>query len=134
MNGQVGEGGVPVQGFVVGVTFEADGRAILNLSDGRTLPLQQVASIQDAGEIVTAMIGRSVSGVDLRDPATPRPLQGLVTASRREPDGRWLLEMETGEDSRFRDVTAVGSAVAKDDSGEKSQGLISRISNGVLGG
>ena len=134
VNGQVGEGGSLVQGLVVGVTFEGDGRAILNLSDGRTLPLQQVASIQDPGEIVAAMIGRSVSGVDLRDPSTPRPVQGVVTASRRDPDGTWLLELDTGEDIRLRDVAAVGASVTKSESSTKAQGLISRIINGVFGG
>ena len=134
VTGQVGQGGPQVGGLVVGVTFSGDGRAVLNLSDGSTLPLQQVTSIQDAGEIVAAMIGQSVSGVDLRDPSTPRPVQGVVTASRREPDGTWMLELDTGEDIRLRDVAAVGSAVVKNESGAKAQGLISRIINGVLGG
>lgn len=134
VTGQVGQGGAQVEGLVVGVTFSGDGRAVLNLSDGSTLPLQQVTSIQDAGEIVAAMIGQSVSGVDLRDPSTPRPVQGVVTASRREPDGTWMLELDTGEDIRLRDVAAVGSAVAKGESNTKAQGLISRIINGVLGG
>ena len=134
VTGQVGQGGPQVEGLVVGVTFSGDGRAVLNLSDGSALPLQQVTSIQDAGEIVAAMIGQSVSGVDLRDSSTPRPVQGVVTASRREPDGTWMLELDTGEDIRLRDVAAVGSAVAKGESNTKAQGLISRIINGVLGG
>jgi len=133
VTGQAGQGGPQVQGLVVGVTFSGDGQAILNLSDGSTLPLQQVASIQDAGEVVAAMIGRSVSGVDLRDPSTPRPVEGVVTASRRDPDGTWLLELDTGEDVRLRDVMAVGSVVVKNESSTKAQGLISRIINGVLG-
>ena len=72
--------------------------------------------------------------MDLRDPSTPRPVQGVVTASRRDPDGTWLLELDTGEDIRLRDVAAVGASVTKSESSTKAQGLISRIINGVFGG
>jgi flagellar basal-body rod modification protein FlgD len=134
VTGQPGDDGSRVEGLVIGVSFEADGQAILNLADGRALPLQQVASIQDAGEMVAAMIGQSVSGVDLRNPSSPRAVQGVVTASRRESDGTWLLELDTGEDIRLRDVAAVGPAAANNEPNAKGQGLISRIISGVFGG
>jgi hypothetical protein len=48
-----------------------------------------------------------VQGVDRRDPGNPRNLQGQVTAVRAESSGEVLLELDTGDDLRLRDVTAV---------------------------
>lgn len=134
VTGKSTDGNPTAQGLVVGVTFDGEGQAILNLSDGRTLPLGDVAAIDDPAEIVAAMIGRSLTGVDQRDASTPRPVSGVATGSRREADGSWLIELDTGEDIRLRDVAAVGPPVAANETAAKGQGLISRIIGGLLGG
>ena len=105
-------GGEPERGIVVGVRFDTDGAAILQLAGGTEIPLEQVSAIQTPRRAAEALIGQTVVGVDKRDPSEPEAVEGLVTAVRLEENGEVMLELDSGDDLRLRDFTEVSTAVA----------------------
>ncbi len=112
VSGMPASGGEPVSGMVVGVRFEADGKAVLQLADGTEMPLDQVSTIQSPLGAAEALIGQTVVGVDMREPSSPQVAEGLVTAVRTDEHGEILLELDSGDDLRFRDLTGAASAAA----------------------
>ncbi|MFQ5413623.1 MAG: flagellar hook capping FlgD N-terminal domain-containing protein [Phycisphaerae bacterium] len=105
--------GSTMGGVVVGVRFGQDGQATLQLATGESLPMAQVASIASAQEAAEALVGLMVSGVDGRtgpsDGAEPRVVSGVVTSVTVDDAGEVVLELDTGEDLRFRDVVGMSA-------------------------
>ena len=99
--------GVAASGVVIGVRFETDGLPVLQLSDGTELAIEQVNTIESPRQAAEALIGSTVVGVDKRQATDPEVVEGVVTAVQVESDGEVLLELDTGEDLRFRDLVSV---------------------------
>jgi len=99
--------GASLSGVVVGVRFNDGGKATLVLSDGRETPLANVATIQSPLEAGEALVGLTVVGLDRRDASEPRAVEGLVTSARVDETGEVVLELDTGEALRMRDVIGV---------------------------
>lgn len=102
------EGTVP-RGVVVGIRFEADGQAMLQLADGSEISIDQVATIESAEQAAEMLINQAVVGVDQRDSSAPQVVKGRVTAVRVDDAGETMLELDTGEDLRFRDFVSIAS-------------------------
>ncbi|MGB2987057.1 MAG: flagellar hook capping FlgD N-terminal domain-containing protein [Phycisphaerae bacterium] len=112
VTGLPGEDGAAVSGIVVGVRFADEGRAILRLADGSEMPLEQVSTIEPPLRAAEALIGQAVIGLDRRDPANPEVVEGIATGVRVDTSGEVLLELDTGQDLRFRDIVSVAAAEA----------------------
>ncbi len=95
-------------GLVTGVRFESDGRAVLRLESGEEVPIEQVQSVETALHAAEGLIGKMVLGFDRRDLDNVREVQGLVTAVQAGERNEVYLELDTGDQLRFRDVTRVG--------------------------
>jgi len=98
------EDGSTPAGMVTGVRFDPQGLAWLQLGDGSEIPLEQVATVSSAQQAAEALLGFEVQGIDRRTPADPQLRAGVVTAHRVTDDGQVLLELDSGEDLRLRDV------------------------------
>lgn len=110
VTGIPGADGAVNQGVVMGIRFEGDGRPILQLSSGAEVPLTNIAAVQPALQAGEALMGQTVTGVDRRNPADPKLVEGLVTAARSEaPTGEVILELDTGDTLRLRDFITVVS-------------------------
>ena len=106
------ENGVVEAGIVTGVRFDSDGRPILQLSSGTEIALDRVSMVEPPTRAAEGLIGRTILGVDSRDPSKSTVVEGMVTAARVDDNGELLLELDTGEDLRFRDFVSVTSADA----------------------
>jgi flagellar basal-body rod modification protein FlgD len=106
VRGAPDESGAAVGGIVSAVRFEADGTPTLQLANGSVLRLEQLALIEQPIRVAEGLIGRPIMGLDRRNPAAPRSVEGLVTAVRLDERGEVILELDTGGDIRFRDVVA----------------------------
>jgi flagellar basal-body rod modification protein FlgD len=104
VTGVADESGAALRGIVSAVRFDAQGRPMLQLANGGVLPLDQIGAIEDPLRIAETLIGRSVTGLDLRNPLQPQSVSGLVTGVRLDERGEVLLDLDTGGDLRFRDV------------------------------
>jgi len=102
------ESGTTVSGVVSGVRFASNGEAILVLSNGVETPLTQVAGIQAPVQAAETLIGQHVSGIDRRDPSDPQAVEGVVTGARVDEQGDLILELDSGDALRMRDL--VGTA------------------------
>src|SRR3990172_2739003 len=92
VTGIPGESGNASRGIVSGVRFVDGGRAVLLLSNGRELPLEQVSTIAPPLRAAEAMIGQSVIGLDARDPKSPQLVEGVVTGARLDEKGEAVVE------------------------------------------
>jgi len=101
--------GTVANGMVVGIRFATDGRPMLQLASGVEISIDQVATIESAQRAAEALIGQTIIGVDQRDSSEPELIEGRVTAVRVGDGGEILLELDTGEDLRFRDFVGVTS-------------------------
>ncbi len=97
--------GVAGRGLVMGVRF-AGGQPVLLLSSGAELSLDQVATLEPPLRAAEALIGQSAVGLDTRDPKSPKLVEGVVTGARLDEKGEALLELDTGDDLRLRDVVS----------------------------
>lgn len=104
--------GEPVAGVVSAVRFDAQGNVTLELEDGSTLPLEGVDGVLSAEQAARELVGRVVVGVDKSAPAAPRTVEGLVMEVAKNPAGEVVLELDTGEQLRLRDVVEVTDAAA----------------------
>lgn len=109
VTGVADEDGVAKQGVVVGVRFTEAGRPMLELANGSELPVEQVSTIEPPLRAAEALIGQPILGVDRRNPAEPRVVEGVVTAIRNDSNGEVLLELDSGDDLRFRDLMGVST-------------------------
>ncbi len=99
------------EGTVVGVKFDPQGRPTLQLSSGIELDMSQLASIVSPVQAGETMVGRQITGLDRRNPAEPEVIEGLVTAVRVAEGGEVILELDSGDDLRLRDVMATNQNV-----------------------
>ncbi len=97
-------------GTVIGVRFDENGQAMLQLAGGEEIALDQVESIQTPLQAAEALVGRKVVGFDRQDGATPEIVEGLVAEVRQDDSGEVILELDTGKKLRFRDVVQVTGA------------------------
>ncbi len=104
VTGIPGQDGSSARGVVTGVRFVEGGKAVLRLSSGMELPLEQVSTIQPPVRAAEALIGQTVIGLDSRDPKSPLLVEGVVTGARLDEKGEAVLELDTGGDLRLRDV------------------------------
>lgn len=98
-------------GTVVGVKFDPQGQPTLQLSSGIELDMSQLASIVSPVQAGETMVGRQVTGLDRRNSAEPEVIEGLVTAVRVAEGGEVILELDSGDDLRLRDVMATNQNV-----------------------
>ncbi|MCC7293909.1 MAG: hypothetical protein IT449_17760 [Phycisphaerales bacterium] len=96
------------EGVVTSIRLDPSGKAVLNLSTGGEIPLDQVAQIETAQQAAERLIQKEVTGVDLRKPAGQQLVRGVVTAVGADETGDAVLHLDTG-DLRLRDVVAVSA-------------------------
>jgi len=106
------ETGATVSGVVAGVRFAANGDAVLVLSNGVETPLDQVAEIQSPRVAAEALVGQRVIGVDRQDSSNPRAVEGVVTGVRSDESGEVVLELDSGDALRLRDVLGAAQDAA----------------------
>ncbi len=104
--------GGTASGVVTGIRFTGTGDAVLVLSNGVETPLTQVASIQSPLQAAEALVGQPVVGVDRQDQSNPRAVEGLVMSARRDEQGEAVLELDTGDVLRVKDVVGVPQEAA----------------------
>lgn len=104
--------GATVSGVVVGVRFFGSGEAVLVLSNGVETPLQQVAEIQSPVRAAEALVGQHVIGIDRQDPTDPRAVEGVVMGVRVDEQGDPILELDTGDALRMRDLVGAAQEAA----------------------
>lgn len=102
--------GTTMRGVVEGVRFREDGSAVLQLSNGSDVPLEDVATIELPLNAAEMLVGQAVTGVDRRDPLNPQLVGGLVTATRIDDRGEVVLELDSGDSLRIKDVFTIASA------------------------
>jgi len=112
VTGLAGADGMAESGIVVGVRFADAGQPILQLSNGNEIPLEQVSTIESPLRAAEALVGQPIVGLDRRDPADPQVVEGIVTGVRFDTQGEVLLELDTGQDLRFRDFVRVAATDA----------------------
>lgn len=95
-----------LSGVVSSIRFDADGRTLLELDSGDSLPLEELESVGDHNDPLAALIGRHVQGHDPADSSGDRLIEGMVTAVRRDPAGEASLELDTGESLPISDLLA----------------------------
>ena len=108
VTGRIGDeatGFETISGVVVGVRFDAEGKVSLELETGRQLPLDGLESVTTPERTAESLIGRTVEGLD-RTQDEPTPVAGVVTGVRLGDDGEVVLELDTGESLRMRDLVS----------------------------
>lgn len=91
-------------GRVIGIRFDADGRAALELDSGAVVPLEQLESVTDPEASASALLGQFVRGRDPND--ANRSIEGIVTGVSRDEAGAVTLELDTGDAVRLQDLIA----------------------------
>lgn len=104
-----GSDGLTHRGLVLGVRFLDGGAPLLQLSDGTELPIEQVLTVEAPIQAAEGLVGLSITGIDRRDTGEIELVEGHVTGVRVEPSGEIFLELDSGQDLRFRDFLAVSS-------------------------
>lgn len=107
--GGSGEDEAAVGGIVRSVRFDANGKAILQLEDGRELALESVQSVMESAAAAEALVGKFVSGVDRSAADDPQTIEGIVTGISTDAGGRVMLELDSGRQLRLADVRDVQS-------------------------
>lgn len=97
-------------GLVVGVRFTEGNSAVLQLSSGAEVPIEQVAGVQAPRQAAEALVGRMIRGLDRRDHREIKEAEGVVVSVRIDTGGEVILELDNGSSLRLRDVTAVADA------------------------
>ncbi len=95
-----------LSGMVVGVQYDDDGKATLDLATGETVPLGDIQSIQSSEHAAASLVGKTVVGVDRSNPENPKAVQGIVTSFTNEND-RIKLELDTGQQIDLADIVTV---------------------------
>lgn len=106
-----GADGLSHRGIVQGVRFTDGGSPLLQLSDGTEVPVVQVLTVESPVQVAESLIGQTVTGIDRRNPAEVKLVEGFVTGVRIEPTGELFLEFDSGDDLRFRDFLSISSVV-----------------------
>lgn len=96
-------------GITTGVRLEAGGKPILQLSNGAELSLDRVDTIETTQQAAESLVGKHVVGLDTRDSQNPRMVEGVVVAARTNDSNEVVLELDTGESLRLRDLLSARS-------------------------
>ncbi len=107
VTGSQNQDGTVSQGMVVGVRFTEEGTPLLQLATGAELPIDKIATIESPLAVGQALVGQTVTGVDQRDREDPQVFEGAVTSAGLDENGEAVLELDTGESVRLRDVLGV---------------------------
>jgi len=104
-----GTDGTPQSGLVVGVRFTDNNSAMLQLSSGVEVPMEQVSAVQSPRQAAELLIGQMVRGADRRNRNEIKEVEGVVTGVQNDSaTGDIVLELDHGGSLRLRDVqTAV---------------------------
>lgn len=106
-----GTDGVPQSGLVVGVRFTEGNSAVLQLSNGVEVPIEQVGGVQSPRQAAESMVGQMVRGTDRRNRSEIKEVEGVVSGVQTDSaTGDIVLELDTGGSLRLRDVLAVAAA------------------------
>ena len=108
VTGQPGPDGEVVSGKVLAIRFATDGQILLQLDSGVELEMSRLDTVTSIEQAAAELIGKLVRGVDTRDPDSPTPKEGVVTAVRTDGT-ETLLELDSGEQLRFLDVVEIAS-------------------------
>jgi len=100
-------GGNTASGVVTGVRFGASGDAVLMLANGIETPMSNVVAVQAPLQAAEALLGLYAAGVDRTDQTNPRAVEGLVTGARLDESGEAVLELDTGDVLRMKDLVGV---------------------------
>ncbi len=112
VTGQPDATGVAPSGVVVGIRFANGTEPTLQLDTGAELPVDEVVAVQTPLRAGEALVGLVVSGLDRRDPASVELVEGVVASAQLEERGGVLLQLDSGEALRLRDVLNAVSAAA----------------------
>lgn len=93
-----------VQGIVVGLRFQQNGKAILELDSGREVPLERVNEVTSAERAAENLIGLEVWGDIGNAGGDPTPVSGLVDSFRFDERNQPILILESGEELPLRDL------------------------------
>jgi flagellar basal-body rod modification protein FlgD len=107
VTGSQGNDGSVSQGMVIGVRFTGDGKPMLQLANGTELSIDKIATIESPLAVGQALVGQAVTGVDQRERSEPKVFEGTVTSAMLDDNGEAVLELDTGESVRLRDVLSV---------------------------
>ncbi len=105
-----GAGGVTQSGIVVGVRFSENGQPILQLADGSELAVAEVNTIETPLHAAEKLLGQGVVGLNRQDAGHPEVAEGVVSSVRMNEQGEIVLELDSGQVLRFRDVVGVMDA------------------------
>lgn len=104
VTGQPDASGAAPSGVVVGIRFADGAEPVLQLDTGAELPADKVVAVQTPLGVGEALVGLVVRGLDRRDPASVEPVEGVVASAEVEERGGVLLQLDSGESLRLRDV------------------------------
>jgi flagellar basal-body rod modification protein FlgD len=111
VTGTPGDDGSAASGLVIGVRFAEGGRAILQLSSGAELPVEQLSTVRSPLDAAQALVGLQVVGVDRSDAAAPQLREGVVASVGSNARGEPRLELDTGDAVDLRDVISIAANV-----------------------
>lgn len=96
-------------GLVVGVRFTDTNSAVLQLSSGVEIPMEQVSGVQSPRQAAEAMVGQVVRGTDRRNRSEIKEVEGVVTGVQSDTaTSDIILELDNGGSIRLRDVQSMG--------------------------
>lgn len=104
-----GEDGTAVSGLVIGVRFAEGGSAILQLSNGVELPVEQLSTVQSPLSAAQGMTGLRIIALDRRNASSPQLVEGVVAGVTSNAHGEPRLELDTGETVDLRDVISIAA-------------------------
>ena len=105
-----GAEGATQSGLVVGVRFTDTNSAVLQLSSGVEVPMEQVSAVQSPRQAAETLVGQMVRGMDRRERNNIKEVEGVVTGVQNDSaTGDIILELDNAGSLRLRDVQ---SAVA----------------------
>ncbi len=96
-------------GITTGVRLEAGGKPILQLSNGAEVPLDHVDTIESPQQAAESLVGKQVVGLDTRDSENPQMVEGVVASVRTNDANEVVLELDTGQSLRMRDLISARS-------------------------
>jgi flagellar basal-body rod modification protein FlgD len=110
VTGVAGADGAAQSGLVTGVRFAEGGKAILQLSNGTELPVEQISAIQSPLTAAQSLVGMPILGLDRSNPAQPALVEGVVSGVTNAT-GEPRLELDTGDAIELRDVISIATNV-----------------------
>lgn len=106
---RVDDQGQTTRGIVLGVRFSESGAPVLQLADGSEVPLDRVELVESQLRAAERLIGQMVSGLSREDDEEPELVEGVVSGVATGADGEVIVQLDTGDQLRFRDVLGVAT-------------------------